>query len=423
MSTILRRLPEIALYLLLALPAAAQVTEYEFGGHVKTRLLFDSFPGDSIFTAQIGATATDIESDLRLNFSVNRGRWGFDSAWQLFAGYGDRIEFGSAVPPSLQPLFGGLPNDDRRLFDLTAVIEEDGKFAALHRLDRVSFGYTGDRTVVRAGRQAITWGNGLIFSPLDIVNPFDPTAVDTEYKAGDDMLYTQYLRGNGHDVQAAIVFRRDPLSGDHESDQGTIAIKYHGLTPTAEYDLLIAEHFDETTIGLGGNVSIGGAVLRGDVLVSDADAGTTTQVVANLSYSWVWAGKNVSGVVEYYFNGFGIAGGEYDAQALLQHPDLAARLARGEVFTLGRNYLAGGVTVEMTPLWMLTPNIFFNADDRSALLQIVTTNNLSENLEFLGALNVPLGPTGSEFGGIELQTAGEYAATDFSIFAQLAWYF
>jgi len=37
----------------------------------------------------------------------------------------------------------------------------------------------------------LSWGNGLVFSPMDIVNPFDPTAVDTEYKAGDDMLYGQ----------------------------------------------------------------------------------------------------------------------------------------------------------------------------------------------------------------------------------------
>ena len=44
-------------------------------------------------------------------------------------------------------------------------IEDEGKFAALHRLDRVWVGYTGDKAVLRFGRQAISWGNGLIFSP------------------------------------------------------------------------------------------------------------------------------------------------------------------------------------------------------------------------------------------------------------------
>ena len=54
----------------------------------------------------------------------------------------------------------------------------------------------------------------------------------------------------------------------------------------------------------------------------------------------------------------------------------------------------------MTPLWILAPTVFANIEDPSALLQIVTRNNLGENMEFIGALNIPLGPDGSEYGGI-----------------------
>jgi len=79
--------------------------------------------------------------------------------------------------------------------------------------------------------------------------------------------------------------------------------------------------------------------------------------------------------------------------------------------------------IEMTPLWILTPNLFANVEDGSALLQIVTRNNLSEDMEFIGALNVPIGPDGSEYGGIALDTPGVFLSTDASLFAQLAWYF
>ena len=79
--------------------------------------------------------------------------------------------------------------------------------------------------------------------------------------------------------------------------------------------------------------------------------------------------------------------------------------------------------IEMTPLWLLTPNIFLNVEDGSALVQLVTQNDLKENLAFLGSLNVPIGPRGSEYGGIESPTADRYISTDLSIFAQLAWYF
>lgn len=411
------------LLVILSLGAQAEEAEYELGGHVKTRLLGDWFPGDSFFNSLTGSKALDIESDLRLNFAARKDAWQFDAAWQLFAGYGDRIEFLQSVPGDVNFFSAGLPNDDRRLFNLTSVIEDDGKFAALHRLDRVSFGYTGDKTVLRFGRQAVTWGNGLIFSPMDIVNPFDPTAVDTEYKAGDDMLYGQYLRDNGHDLQAAFVFRRDVLSGDPDSDENTAAIKYHGILGESEYDLLIADHYAEATLGIGGNLGVGGAVIRGDVVLTDAESGTKVQLVANLSYSWVWRDRNVSGVVEYYYNEFGLKDGRYDLASISQNTDLLNRLARGETFTIGRNYLAGGLTIELSPLWNFTPNAFVNLDDGSALFQFVSSHNLSQNMEFLGALNVPAGPSGTEFGGIETNMPGVYLSTDFSLFAQLAWYF
>jgi hypothetical protein len=400
--------------------ALPQETEYEFGGHIKGRLLGQTFPDNSAFNQLVGSSTLDIESDLRLNLEASKGRWSFDAAYQLLAGYGDRINPAGLLPGGLS---NRLPNDDRRLFNLTDTIDDDGKFVALHRLDRLWVGYANDKAVVRLGRQALSWGNGLIFSPMDIVNPFDPTQVDTEYKAGDDMLYGQYLRDNGHDIQFSYVARRDIVSGDADSDESTAAVKYHGITDDAEYDLLVARNYGETTLAVGGNRSIGGAVWRGDLVVTDAASGSKVQLVTNLSYSWIWGGKNVSGVVEYYFDEYGQKDGHYDAQSLAQNPELLQRLARGQSFTIGRHYLAGGLTIEMTPLWLLMPNIFANIEDGSALLQIVTRNNLSEEMEFIGALNIPIGPEGSEYGGIALDTPGVFLSTDASLFAQLAWYF
>jgi hypothetical protein len=130
----------------------------------------------------------------------------------------------------------------------------------------------------------------------------------------------------------------------------------------------------------------------------------------------------MSGALEYHFNGFGQRDGRYDPDSLAGNPDLLARLARGETFTLGRHYLAGSVLVEMTPLWTLTPTVLANVTDPSALLQFVTAFSLSDNMTFLGSLNVPIGPDGSEFGGIETGT-GLYLASGPGVFAQLAWYF
>lgn len=413
----------IVCLLLLAAPlVAAQETRFDWDGHVKGRVIAEWFPDGSLFRDLAGSSIADVESDLRLNLRVDRGRWSFNSDYQAYVAMGDGVELiqDLALPPGLDPV--RFPDDERRLFDLTHVISQRNDAVLLHRLDRISLGYTSERAVIRAGRQAITWGDGLFFSPFDIVNPFDPAQIDTEYKAGDDMLYVQYLRGNGDDLQFAWVARRDPLTGDVASEEATVTIKYHGISGASEYDVLLAHNYDRPTIGLGGNRSIGGAVVRGDLLIADADD-WTVELVVNLSYSWMWAGKNVTGAVEYYFNGYGQENGRYDPASLATNPELVQRLARGETFSLGRNYLAAGGTIELSPLLTLSPSVFANLGDPSALLQFVANYSLGDNLTFWGAVNVPVGPDGSEYGGIETGLPDRYLSRTAGLFVQLAWYF
>ena len=396
----------------------------ELDGHIKTRASGEFFPDDSVSHAVTGSSAGSLAADFRLNFAADKGPWSFDASWQGFVAFGDALELGAALSAGGgQFQLSGDP-DDRRRFDLTDVLEDDDRQRSLHRLDRLSIGYTGERFVMRVGRQALSWGNGLFFSPMDIVNPFDPRTVDTEYKAGDDMVTAQWLRSNGDDLQFAYVFRRDPLTGASGSEVATAAIKYHGIVETAEYDIMLADHYGRATIGIGGTVDIAGAVLRGDTVYSSSAFGSDAlQLAVNLSYSWVWSGRNVSGVVEYYHANYGQRDGSYGLFDIAANPELAGRLARGDAFTIGRNYLAAGLTVEMSPLWLLTPNLYGNVGDGSALLQLVSQTSLSDESVLLAAVNLPVGPKGSEFGGIPAPIGGTYFATDLSLFVQFAWYF
>lgn len=398
--------------LLLLLPAlaCAEVTT-DFGGHTKFRAVGQTYPDNSLFKEVVGSESLDLAGNLRLNLKFRSGGWTFDSAYQLLALQGDGLKLS-------RPL-----NDDRRLFDLTHVISESSDSAILQRLDRLWLGYTSEKAVVRVGRQALSWGNGLAYAPMDLVNPFDPAAIDTEYKSGDDMVYLQYLQDNGNDVQAAYVVRRNLQTGDVDPDEATAALKYHGFAGTSEYDVLIARSYGDAVFGLGMGRSIGGAVWTADLVVTDTDTDTYVQLVTNLLYSWTWADKNMSGAIEYYFNGFGQEDGQYDPLSLAQNPDLLKRLSRGELFTLGRHYLSGNVMIEMTPLWSVTPTVLVNIADPSALLQVITSYSLSDNMTLLGSINVPLGSDGSEFGGIESGFPNRYWSRGAGLFAQFAWYF
>ncbi len=77
----------------------------------------------------------------------------------------------------------------------------------------------------------------------------------------------------------------------------------------------------------------------------------------------------------------------------------------------------------MSPLWSITPNLFANLDDPSALLQVIAQHSLGDNLTLLGAVNLSIGPDGSEYGGIETGLPNQFLSRSAGLFAQLAWYF
>jgi len=74
-------------------------------------------------------------------------------------------------------------------------------------------------------------------------------------------------------------------------------------------------------------------------------------------------------------------------------------------------------------LWVLTPTVLTSFNDPSGLLQLVTRYSLSDNMTFLGSLNIPMGANGTEVGGPESGIPGRYLSMDAGVFAQFSWYF
>ena len=397
-------------------------TDWCYGGHGMYQYIHTRIPEDSVFHGINGDRLQDHNLEVRLKVAARRDRLDFETHAQFITVQSETLSGFRNLPGLVFP-GNDVINDDRRWFNLTHEFHNQGKKATLLRLDRISVAYSGVKTVVRFGRQAISWGNGLLFTPMDILNPFDPAAVDKEYKTGDDMLYAQYLLDSGNDFQVVSVVRRNPVNGEVDGDQSSLAAKYHGFWGRNEFDVLLAEHYGETLIGLGAGADLGGAIWRGDLIWNDTYSGSVFTAVGSVSYSWESAEHNWTGILEYYFNGFGQSDGDYSVAALTKNPELLKRLARGESFSLGRHYLGASVNYESTPLLNLTPKIFINLNDPSALAQLILSYDWKQDIELLAALTIPIGPDSSEYGGIDSNQPGMYLSTGPSLFAQLAWYF
>ena len=328
-----------------------------------------------------------------------------DIAYELIGAGGDTVR----KTNELKELFPNLPanffylgtplNDDRRLMDLSDTIVDKDSYFLVQRLDRLYLALLPHWGSVKVGRQAITWGNGFIFNPFDLFNPFPPTTIDRDYKVGDDMINIQASIPKLGDLQGLYVARRNPDTGHVESDQASLAGNLQIAAGTSEFEFMGAKNYEDYVVGIGGTGYIGDAAWRvnGTWTFAD-DSGDYLSLVANLDYSWVWLGKNYYGFIEYYFNGLG----KNNYQDAVLDPAIAERVARGELYALGRNYLSGHLQLELHPLFKVFMTTINNVHDPSGILQPYATWDMTQNLQLTGGVNVFYGAKGSEYGGFLL---------------------
>ncbi len=382
----------LAALLLLATPALA-----DNAVHGRLELQdFGAFAGsDSLDTVLDAQDRNDIAGNLRLTWEPSWGAWSAAVHYVVSADYGD----GARLTRAEQGL---LPQPPATWFDLTDTFARHGNVDAIQTIDRLSVGYATPDFVLRVGRQALTWGGGLVFRPMDLFDPFSPTATDTEFKPGTDMVYAQWLFADGSDLQAIVVPRPRIEGAMPSMDANSFAVHYQTHLAGIQTAWLVARDHGDWTAAAEASGPLGGATWDLELVPVIVDRGATrVSALANVSDALTLFDRNATVFAEYFHNGFGVTG----AATLATLPaDLVDRLERGQLFNLRQDYLAGGMTLEWTPLVTLTPTVIVDLDDGSAYALASATWSLSDNLTLIAGAQAPLGPRGSEFGGFHLNT-------------------
>jgi hypothetical protein len=411
------------------LPAVAAADGWAFGGHLKYQYGVTDYRADDLGALFGDDPARDQSFDGRLKAEWRKEGFDFSVHYEALALAGSGVETRRALNTYGLLTAGtasGLPNDRRRLFDLTHVLVNESEVAAVHRLDRLAVGYGNGTWLMRFGRQAVSWGNGLAFQVLDFMNPFSPLAIDKDYKPGDDLLYMQWQGAAQQDVQAMIVPRRELGTHAITSRESSYAAKWRLRGGGFDIDLMAARHYDENLLGVGLVRSIGGAVWRFDLAHSQIEgADNAWSLVTNLDTSWVLFGKNMYGFVEYFRSGVGET---HASQYLTPNAALAARLARGELYTLARDYAALGLQVEFTPLVNGFASLLQNLNDGSRMWQLRAVYDWRQDTQLMAGVNLPDGERGSEYGGVAVPNplpppALGYLAPGRTVYIRVAYYF
>ena len=288
--------------------------------------------------------------------------------------------------------------DAGRLLDLAWTVDEGSNARLSHRFDRLAIEYRASRWAVTAGRQAVSWGAGLVFQPMDLLSPFAPTTVDVDYKPGDDLVLVERLFESGADLQLLAVGRRAP--GGAVRDASSVAAKYRGSVGANEFELMIARHRAENVFAVGLRAPIGGALLRSDIVLAEGEGGTAVSAVLNADYTVAVAGTALHLFGEYFHNGHGVR--RLPERAADLPAPLVARLGRGEVFNLMRDYMALGASFRWHYLVSQSVSLIANLRDGSRVVQASLAYDASEAARLQAGFAVPFGKAGEEFGGLEV---------------------
>ncbi|PLX86490.1 MAG: hypothetical protein C0617_00830 [Desulfuromonas sp.] len=350
---------------LLSLCLSGQVAAAELpggvrlGGHLKSlNVHVQAAPGGSF-------PDTDFSSNrLRLDLTGSAGE---TLDWELSAEnlllYTD--------PKGSIPLPGQSAN---RAVELEQSWNEGEDFANRLEVDRLNLRTTLLGVDWTVGRQAIGFGGILMFSPLDIIAPFPPDALDTDVRPGVDALRGVRYFGRGGQIGAVAVL------GDGRDNHSYLATFSHNWKEVDVQGLggLLRKR---PTVGLGLAGSLGGLGIKAEATAyqgknTDKAGGDLhdTFTIAALE-TWYRFESDIVLLAEYLYNGAGAEEpGDYPRAAV------SAPFREGLSFLLGRHYLLLAPSYEAHPLATLSGLLIWNLDDGSFMLRPLVDLSLSDNL-------------------------------------------
>jgi len=258
--------------------------------------------------------------------------------------------------------------------DLTKTWREDENWSTRLHIDRLSLKGRHGSLRWSAGRQAYGFGNIVLLSPLDIIAPFSPDAIDTEYRPGVDALRIDYATTRGDLLSHVTVWDDDPSLNSHLA---TGSFNIAGLDL-----LLIAGELREREmggIGLAGN--LGGLGVKGELSWYQGKAVNTTggdlydDFAIAAAELWYRFDNNLIVLAEYLYNGAGAETPEGYLQAAG-----SATVAEGLNTLLGQYYFLLAPSLELHPLLTVSLLGIWNLEDDSYMVRPQLAISLGDNL-------------------------------------------
>jgi hypothetical protein len=333
----------------------------------------------------------------------------------MSAAYEQRIR---PAPQGMTLGLGVLPGEVAAPFRLTQLDWQIGSGSAYtwrHEIDRLAIAVHAGRLELTAGRQAVGWGRGVLFSAIDLFAPFSPLEADREWRRGVDAVRAEVTLFDtiSADAMAAI---------GPSLDESAFAGRVRGYRGDVDLELVAGWRARDLMIGVTTSAAIRDAEVHGELAAfrtpepppAGAQLGQRGVVKAVVGGSYQLAiGNGVPVFVEYHYSGFGAVRAR-DVVALLAEPAFRARLERGDTQILGRHAITAYATYELGPELATGLRCIVSPRDGSGVLVPTATATLGDRLAVTAALYVPWGAT-----PVDTTLQSEYGSAGLTGFVQL----
>ncbi len=259
-------------------------------------------------------------------------------------------------------------------FELTPDADEAGAMTARTRTDRLWLGLSVPHLDVRVGRQAVSFGKGLMFTPMDLVNPFTPATVDSEYKPGVDSVRADAYWGMANQVTLVAAY-----AGSWDAE-GMVFAGY-GQTTVGVWDLGLFAGLVRrdlvSGVAVAGSVGPVGVTAEATVTVPAQALDEDPFVRATAGGMWIPTERlTLSGAVYFQSNG---ASDPSEYLGRYQEP----RYERGELWAVGRWYAGLSAGFQASPTLSASLFAIANLEDQSALLGPGLAWSVSSNADLV----------------------------------------
>ncbi|MFC2100339.1 hypothetical protein ACFLRZ_00770 [Bacteroidota bacterium] len=275
---------------------------------------------------------------------------------------------------------------DKGFFDLTHVFSTGSSYVLMSNIDRANIKFSKGKWDIRAGRQRVNWGIGLVWNPNDIFNTFDYFDFDYEERPGSDAIQLQFYPNYTSNIQLVGKLNNNEditLAGMYKFNKWNYDIQF--LSGVMESDIVIGG-------GWAGQIEGGG--FRGEITwFADKEKISDTNGILIATIDGDYTFKNrIYAHIAMLYNSNGTTDKAGWGTFFLDQ-DISPK-----TLTLARYSIFSQIAYPVTPLLNADLSGIYNPTDHSIFIGPSLNISLTDNLNLFIISQIFIGHKNSEFG-------------------------